>query len=47
MYALTLCSEYKWRFTDEEDITGIAVHKTESVIHALQELPLTFQLKRY
>ena len=41
MHALTLCAEYKWRFTDEEEyITGIAVHKTETVIRALQELPL-------
>tara|TARA_B100000927_G_scaffold197111_1_gene159279 strand:- start:625 stop:1308 length:684 start_codon:yes stop_codon:yes gene_type:complete len=40
MHALTLCAEYKWRFTDEEEyITGIAVHKTETVISALQELP--------
>jgi hypothetical protein len=37
MHALTLCEEYKWRFTDE---SGIAAHKTETVIHALQELPL-------
>jgi len=37
MHALTLCEEYKWRFSDEG---GIAVHKTETVIHALQELPL-------
>ena len=41
MHALTLCAEYKWRFTDEEEyITGIAVHKTEFVIHQLQDLPL-------
>ena len=37
MHALTLCQEYRWRFTDEG---GIGVHKTETVIHALQELPL-------
>ena len=47
MHALTLCSEYKWRFTDEEEyITGIAVHKTESVIHALQELPLNIPAEK-
>ena len=37
MHALTLCQEYRWRFTDEG---GVGMHKTESVIHALQELPL-------
>lgn len=37
MHALTLCQEYRWRFTDE---SGIGMHKTESVINALQELPL-------
>ena len=37
MHALTLCAEYEWRFTDE---TGMAVHKTETVIHELQDLPL-------
>lgn len=47
MHALTLCSEYKWRFTDEEEyITGIAVHKTESVISALQELPLNIPAEK-
>ncbi len=47
MHALTLCAEYKWRFTDEEEyITGIAVHKTESVIHALQELPLNIPAEK-
>lgn len=37
MHALTLCQEYRWRFTDED---GIGMHKTESVINALQDLPL-------
>lgn len=37
MHALTLCQEYRWRFTDEG---GIGMHKTESVINALQDLPL-------
>mgnify|MGYP001162306335 FL=1 len=37
MHALTLCAEYRWRFTDEG---GIGMHKTESVINALQDLPL-------
>ena len=37
MHALTLCEEYKWRFTDEG---GIGMHKTVPIIHALQELPL-------
>ena len=37
MHALTLCQEYRWRFSNE---TGIAMHKTETVIHALQDLPL-------
>lgn len=37
MHALTLCQEYKWRYTDE---TNIAAHKTETVIHELQDLPL-------
>jgi hypothetical protein len=47
MHALTLCAEYKWRFTDEEEyITGIAIHKTESVIHALQELPLNIPAEK-
>ena len=43
MHALTLCEEYKWRFTDE---TGIAVHKTETVIHVLQELPLNIPAEK-
>jgi hypothetical protein len=43
MHALTLCEEYKWRFTDE---TGIAAHKTETVIHALQELPLNIPAEK-
>ena len=39
MHALTLCEEYKWRFSpDEQSLAN--PHKTESVIHALQELPL-------
>lgn len=37
MHALTLCQEYRWRFTDEG---GVGMHKTESVINALQELPV-------
>ena len=43
MHALTLCQEYRWRFTDEG---GIAMHKTETVIHALQELPLNIPVKK-
>ena len=43
MHALTLCAEYRWRFTDE---SGIAMHKTETVIHALQELPLNISAKK-
>lgn len=39
MHALTLCEEYKWRFSpDGQSLAN--PHKTESVIHALQELPL-------
>ena len=43
MHALTLCAEYEWRFTDE---TGMAVHKTETVIHELQDLPLNIPTKK-
>jgi len=43
MHALTLCQEYRWRFTDEG---GIGMHKTETVIHALQELPLNIPAKK-
>lgn len=43
MHALTLCQEYRWRFTDE---SGIAAHKTETVIHALQELPLNIPTEK-
>ena len=43
MHALTLCQEYRWRFTDE---SGIGMHKTESVIHALQELPLNIPAEK-
>ena len=39
MHALTLCEEYKWRFSPDGQGIGNP-HKTESVIHALQELPL-------
>ena len=44
MHALTLCEEYKWRFLDH----GInnKTHKTESVIHALQELPLNIPAEK-
>ena len=39
MHALTLCEEYKWRFSpDGKNLAN--PHKTESVIHALQKLPL-------
>ena len=38
MHALTLCAEYRWRFTDVDTLSGS--HKTETVIHALQDLPL-------
>jgi hypothetical protein len=43
MHALTLCQEYRWRFTDE---SGIAAHKTESVISALQDLPLNIPTEK-
>ena len=43
MHALTLCQEYRWRFTDEG---STAMHKTETVIHALQELPLNIPAKK-
>ena len=43
MHALTLCAEYEWRFTNE---TGMAVHKTETVIHELQDLPLNIPAKK-
>ena len=43
MHALTLCQEYRWRFTDEG---GISMHNTESVIHALQELPLNIPAEK-
>lgn len=43
MHALTLCEEHKWRFSDE---SGIALHKTVPVIHALQELPLNIPAKK-
>ena len=38
MHALTLCAEYKWRFVG--DTTSTKTHKTEFVIHQLQDLPL-------
>ena len=38
MHALTLCQEYEWRFTGEDDPIGM--HKTVPIINALQELPL-------
>jgi hypothetical protein len=40
MHALTLCQEYRWRFTNEANSPGTTKHKTETVIHALQDLPL-------
>lgn len=40
MHALTLCEEYKWRFCPDGNLHLAKNHKTESVIHALQELPL-------
>ena len=43
MHALTLCAEYRWRFTDEG---GIAMHKTESVINALQDLPVNIPAEK-
>ena len=43
MHALTLCQEYRWRFTDE---SGVGVHKTERVINALQELPLNIPTEK-
>ena len=38
MHALTLCEEYKWRFVGDE--TNTKTHKTEFVIHQLQDLPI-------
>ena len=37
MHALTLCEEYKWRFSVDGNLKS---HKTVPVIHALQELPV-------
>ena len=37
MHALTLCEEYKWRFSVDANIKS---HKTVPVIHALQNLPI-------
>ena len=37
MHALTLCEEYKWRFSVDANIKS---HKTVPVIHALQDLPI-------
>lgn len=45
MHALTLCEEYKWRFSPEGQGIGNP-HKTESVIHALQELPLNIPAEK-
>ena len=45
MHALTLCEEYKWRFSPEGQGIGNP-HKTEDVIHALQELPLNIPAKK-
>ena len=42
MHALTLCEEYKWRFSVDGNLKS---HKTVPVIHALQELPVIFQEK--
>ena len=45
MHALTLCEEYKWRFSpDGQSLAN--PHKTESVIHALQELPLNIPTEK-
>ena len=48
MHALTLCAEYRWRFTD--GIGGVDTssnsHKTETVINALQELPLNIPTEK-
>ena len=45
MHALTLCEEYKWRFSPEGQGIGNP-HKTENVIHALQELPLNIPAEK-
>ena len=37
MHALTLCEEYKWRFSVDGNLKS---HKTVPVIHALQEPPV-------
>ena len=48
MHALTLCAEYRWRFTD--GIGGVNTpsnsHKTESVINALQDLPVNIPAEK-
>ena len=44
MHALTLCQEYAWRFTDENDPIGM--HKTVPIINALQELPLNIPTEK-
>ena len=44
MHALTLCEEYKWRFVDDE--TSTKTHKTEFVIHQLQDLPVNIPTEK-
>jgi len=45
MHALTLCEEYKWRFSP--DGNNLAKnHKTEFVIHQLQDLPVNIPAKK-
>ncbi len=39
MHALTLCEEFKWRFSPDGN-NPAKNHKTEFVIHQLQDLPL-------
>lgn len=43
MHALTLCEEHRWRFTDGD---SDAPHKTLSIIHALQDLPLNIPAEK-
>ena len=44
MHALTLCEEYKWRFVDDQPSTK--THKTEFVIHQLQDLPVNIPTEK-
>ncbi len=45
MHALTLCEEYKWRFSPD-GVSPAKSHKTEFVIHQLQDLPLNIPTEK-